>query len=180
MTRAGAAAAAGAALITLAAPATAQDAVDVRSSINTLDVDASINTIDLEGSIETLEVERQRAGRVTVTVSSDVLFAFDRASLTPKAHDTIERIARRIRPGRGPIRVDGHTDSIGSDAYNLRLSRRRAAAVSEALEAALPPRAAISARGHGEADPVAPNTEGGDDNPAGRARNRRVTISYPR
>lgn len=175
---------AGAALIALAAPAAAQDApaggIDVREAVNTLEVDASINTIDVDESVESLEVERQSAGRVSVTVSSDVLFAFDRASLTPKANVTIERIARRIRSAREPIRVDGYTDSVGSDAYNLGLSRRRAGAVSKALQRTLPSRVAISARGHGEADPVAPNTEGGEDNPVGRAKNRRVTISYRR
>jgi outer membrane protein OmpA-like peptidoglycan-associated protein len=78
------------------------------------------------------------------------------------------------------VRVDGYTDSVGSDAYNLGLSRRRAAAVSAALRGAIPARLAIQARGHGESDPVAPNTRGADDNPAGRAKNRRVTISYGR
>jgi OOP family OmpA-OmpF porin len=174
-----AAAAVGATALTLTAPALAQT-VDTRSSIKTLNVRESINTIDLEDSIESLEVERQNAGRVSVTVSSDVLFAFDRATLTPQAEATIDRLARRIGSGRGPIRVDGYTDSIGSDAYNFGLSRRRAVAVSKALRAALPARRAISARGHGEANPVAPNTNGGDDNPAGRAQNRRVTISYAR
>jgi OOP family OmpA-OmpF porin len=175
-----AAAAAGAAAVTLAAPAAAQDGVNTRASINTLNVDASIQTIDVDDSIESLEVERRRAGRVTVTVASDVLFAFDRASLTSKANATIERIARRIGSPRGAVHVDGYTDSIGSDAYNLGLSRRRAAAVSRALERVLPSRGAIRARGHGEADPVAPNTQNGEDNPAGRAKNRRVTISYRR
>lgn len=73
----------------------------------------------------------------------------------------------------------GHTDSIGTPAYNRGLSTRRARAVQAELRRALgggaPP---VSARGRGESDPVAANTEGGEDNPAGRARNRRVVISF--
>jgi outer membrane protein OmpA-like peptidoglycan-associated protein len=181
--RACAAAAAGAAAVTLAASAAAQDAPvtadGIRASITTIEVEASVKAIRIRRSVEALEVERRAGDGVTVTVASDVLFEFDRASLTPEAEVTIERIARRNRSARGPVRVEGHTDSLGSAAYNLRLSRRRAATVSRALRGALPG-VAIRARGVGEADPVAPNTRGGDDNPAGRARNRRVTISFPR
>jgi len=178
------AAAVGATTVALTAPAAAQDAPvgdeELRESVETLEIEESIETIDLDGSIQSLEVERRRGDSVTVTVSADVLFDFDRARLTPKARATVERIAKRIRAARGPVRVDGHTDSIGSEAYNLGLSRRRAAAVSDALRAALPARIAISARGFGESDPVAPNTESGEDNPAGRAKNRRVTIRFRR
>lgn len=174
----------GAAAVALTAPAAAQQAPvgedERRQSVVTLEVEESIETIDVDGSVESLETERQSGDRVTVTVSADVLFAFDRARLTPKANATVERIAGRIRSARGPVHVDGHTDDIGSNAYNLGLSRRRAAAVSEALRAALPSRIAISARGFGEANPVAPNSQSGEDNPVGRARNRRVTISYRR
>jgi outer membrane protein OmpA-like peptidoglycan-associated protein len=174
--------AAGASLVALAAPAWAQapGEDELRESVRTLDIEASINTIELDDSIEALEAETRRGGRVTVTVSADVLFEFDRARLTPKADATVERLARRIRSARGPVHVDGHTDSIGSTGYNRGLSRRRAASVSAALEAALPAGVSIRTRGLGESRPVAPNTRGGEDNPAGRARNRRVTIAFPR
>jgi OmpA-OmpF porin, OOP family len=175
-----AATAGAAAAVLLAVPAAAQEYVDVDASIDNIEVDASFDDIEVDESIESLEVERERAGRVSVTVSSDVLFAFDRAQLTPKAGATIERIAGKLRARRKQVRVDGYTDSIGSDAYNLRLSRRRAAAVTAALRAELPGRIGVTARGHGESNPIAPNTNGGEDNPAGRAKNRRVTISYPR
>jgi outer membrane protein OmpA-like peptidoglycan-associated protein len=168
--------------VALAVPAAAQDAGSepLRRSVETIRLDESIETIRIDDSVEDLQVERRRGDDVTLTVSSDVLFEFDRARLTPQARATLERIAARIRAGRGPVRVDGHTDSIGSDAYNLRLSRRRAATVSAALRAALPGGIAIRARGFGESQPVDPNTISGEDNPAGRARNRRVTISFRR
>lgn len=84
--------------------------------------------------------------------------------------------------GGTSISVDGYTDSIGSVDYNLGLSRRRAGSVQQALSAALGGSGAtrIVTHGHDEADPVAPNTQDGHDNPAGRAQNRRVVISFSR
>lgn len=176
------AAAAVATVAALAAPASGQDVTEsaLRESIDVLDVDGSIERIDVRGSIESLQVEDEVGDRVELTVAADVLFEFDRARLTPEARDTVARVARRIRRERGPVQVDGHTDSLGSSAYNLGLSRRRAAAVASALRPDLPARFTIRARGYGESRPVEPNTEGGEDNPAGRARNRRVTISFAR
>jgi OOP family OmpA-OmpF porin len=178
------AAALAAAIATISAPAAAQDAQvgqeELEESVRSLDVESAVRSIELEGSVESLQSQRRRGGRVTLTVAADVLFEFDRARLTPKASATIARVARRFRGAGGPVRVDGHTDSLGADAYNLDLSRRRAAAVSEALAADLPEGVDISSRGHGEANPVAPNELNGEDNPEGRARNRRVTISFPR
>jgi OmpA-OmpF porin, OOP family len=177
-----AATAAAAVAVLPCAPAAAQDvgAEQLRRSVETIRLDESIETIRIDESVEDLQVERRRGDNVTLTISSDVLFEFDRARLTPEARATVQRIAERIGSGRGPVRVDGHTDSIGSDAYNLRLSRRRAATVSAALRAALPGGIAIRARGFGESRPVEPNTVSGEDNPAGRAKNRRVTISFRR
>jgi OOP family OmpA-OmpF porin len=179
------AAIAGVAAGALAAPAAAQDAPvgqeQLDESVVSLDTEASVLDIEIDGSVESLQTERERGGRVTVTVAADVLFEFDRARLTQQARTTVSRVARRIRAARGPVRVDGYTDSIGSGSYNLDLSRRRAAAVSEALRADVPGGIDISSRGFGEANPVAPNTTpSGEDNPLGRAKNRRVTISFPR
>ncbi len=122
----------------------------------------------------------ERAGRRTVTLAADVLFAFDRASLGDHAGALLGDTAHTIdaRAG-GPVSVDGYTDSKGDDAYNLRLSRRRAETVQNALGQRLGAARALRAIGHGEADPVAPNTTAsGADNPAGRRRNRRVTIGF--
>jgi OmpA-OmpF porin, OOP family len=178
------AAIAGVAAGALAAPAAAQDGVvgpaQLEDSVLPLDVEGSVLPIDVEDSVVSLQTERERNGRVSVSVASDVLFEFDRARLTQQAQVTIGRVAERIRDAGGPVQVDGHTDSLGSDSYNLRLSRRRAAAVSAALRAELPARIRIRARGFGEAKPVEPNMIGGEDNPEGRAQNRRVTISFPR
>jgi outer membrane protein OmpA-like peptidoglycan-associated protein len=169
-----------------AVPATARGAaaapVDVDASVVPIDVDAAVVPIDLPDSIQPLEVQQQQGALTTVTLSSDVLFAFNSSTLTATAHQTIDHLAARLRSGGAKsIFVDGYTDSIGSAAYNLGLSGRRAASVQQALQAALggPGAPRIITRGHGEADPVAPNTKDGHDNPAGRAQNRRVVISFP-
>jgi OOP family OmpA-OmpF porin len=160
----------------IAAPAAAQ-----KQPVEDILIEESIEDIVLDESVEDLQIERERGGRVTLSISSDVLFEFDRANLTPVARQTVEQIAERIGSGRGPVLVEGHTDALGSDAYNLRLSRRRAATVTAALRDLLPGGRALRASGYGEARPVAPNTApSGEDNPEGRARNRRVTIRFAR
>lgn len=118
---------------------------------------------------------------VGVVLQADVLFAFNSARLSGAAGSRIAQAVANIRK-RHPraLRIQGYTDSIGTPAYNLGLSRRRAQAVLTALQQHLgggaPPMTAI---GYGEADPVASNTNpDGSDNPRGRALNRRVEIHY--
>jgi OOP family OmpA-OmpF porin len=73
------------------------------------------------------------------------------------------------------ITVEGHADGIGSTAYNLSLSRRRAESVARELIARGVRRDRIAVAAFGEARPAAPNRHpDGSDNPDGRARNRRV------
>ena len=69
------------------------------------------------------------------------------------------------------VQIIGHTDSVGSEVYNLQLSIRRAEAVMEYLRQNGVGLARLSADGHGEAEPIADNRK-----PAGRAENRRVEI----
>lgn len=73
--------------------------------------------------------------------------------------------------------MDGYTDSMGSPSVNQPLSQQRAEAVKAALAAAVPGLSGTAA-GHGANDPVAPNALGGKDTPAGRAENRRVTVTF--
>ena len=126
--------------------------------------------------------EREESvGRVKIRLSADVLFAFSKATLSPRAKAVLADVASDIeRRANGAVRLDGHTDSIGSFAYNQRLSERRAAAVRQALQRLVrSPRARFVARGHGETDPVAPNRKpNGSDNPSGRAKNRRVEVRF--
>jgi outer membrane protein OmpA-like peptidoglycan-associated protein len=73
--------------------------------------------------------------------------------------------------------VHGHTDSVGTPQANLALSRARADAVATAIRGARPD-LALDVQGFGEDRPVAPNERGGEDDPAGRAQNRRVELRF--
>lgn len=161
------------------ARASAVTQANVDAAVVPLNVDAAVVPIDVQDSIQALEVQHESGARTTVTLSSDVLFAFNSSKLTATARQTIARLAGRLQSrGVKSIHVDGYTDSIGSPAYNLGLSRRRAFSVEQALRAALSGAPQIVTTGHGEADPVADNTKDGHDNPAGRAQNRRVVIGF--
>jgi outer membrane protein OmpA-like peptidoglycan-associated protein len=125
--------------------------------------------------------DTESPGHSTLTLSSDVLFHFDKSDLTPKARSVLSQVVARIKQGAtGTVSVDGYTDSIGTDAVNLPLSLARARSVVNFLKPATAGApVTYQSNGHGSADPVAPNTlPSGADNPAGRALNRRVTISY--
>ncbi|MGP4100080.1 OmpA family protein [Nonomuraea sp. KM90] len=119
---------------------------------------------------------------IAFSIKADVLFDFDKATIKPAAAAELRRIAQEIEEkaaAGAPIAVDGHTDTKGEDSYNQPLSERRAQAVVEwlAAEGGLA-RSRLKARGYGEAKPVAPNTKpNGSDDPAGRAKNRRVVVS---
>ncbi len=120
-----------------------------------------------------------KRGRRVVTLAADVLFDFDKATLGPDGAQSLDEVADEVADSAstGPIAIDGYTDSKGSDGYNRALSQRRADTVREVLAGRLDGRE-LRAVGRGEADPVAPNTKNGADNPAGRAKNRRVTVGY--
>jgi outer membrane protein OmpA-like peptidoglycan-associated protein len=112
-------------------------------------------------------------------LSADVLFEFGSADLRPQAAGALQDIVNQVRAGyRNPVlRVEGHTDAIGSDAVNDALSLRRAQSVQQWLVAAGIPPGSIQVQGFGKRQPIAPNqTPAGADDPAGRARNRRVDI----
>jgi outer membrane protein OmpA-like peptidoglycan-associated protein len=178
---AAAAAALGLALWSGAAPtARVQEPARLPVSELTLPVvDLSLTEATLDDSVQTAESAR----RVRVTLAADVLFAFDRAALSPGAQRRLGDVARRIRAARPQqVDIDGHTDAEGSERSNDRLSRRRAESVADALRDLLGPAApTLASAGHGERDPVAPDERrDGSDDPRGRARNRRVTVSFDR
>ena len=112
----------------------------------------------------------------SVTLSSDVLFDFDRAVLKPEGKAVVGALARDWR-SRGNerqlsrIELIGHTDSAGSEQYNQGLSERRARAVEAELVSMGVDPALITVSGRGESEPIASN-----ETAEGRAKNRRVEI----
>ena len=104
----------------------------------------------------------------------DVHFAFDSAVIEPKYYEELNGAAARLKEV-GPdviVRVDGHTDSVGSETYNQSLSERRAQAVRAYLAQQGVPEAQLRAEGFGAKQPADSN-----DSPDGRARNRRTEVS---
>nr|WP_321983600.1 OmpA family protein [uncultured Lichenicoccus sp.] len=113
--------------------------------------------------------------RVTsLTYDARVFFDTDRDHPRPGAAPVLAALAGRLRaPGSGTagqVAVVGHTDNVGSDAYNLALSQRRAREIVRELVAAGLPRQEFEAVGVGLREPV----PGGGNDEASRARNRRV------
>ena len=92
----------------------------------------------------------------TVRVSTDVAFAFDSAQLEPRGQEAISGLARSIASGGNVevITVTGYTDRLGSARYNLGLSRQRARAVADALQAAGVKAGHFDVRGAGASSPV--------------------------
>ena len=110
---------------------------------------------------------------VRVALPADVLFDFNKADIRPDADDALTRLATLVGGYAGSTAtIEGHTDSIGSEAYNQALSERRAAGVRDWLveHARIDP-ARLTARGWGRRHPVASNAT-----PPGRQRNRRVEV----
>ena len=103
---------------------------------------------------------------------SDVLFDTGSATLKPGAREKLARVAGILSSHPDlHIEIEGHTDNVGGEEYNQRLSERRAASVqSYLLEQKIPP-AGIGTEGFGESRPVATN-----DTSAGRQQNRRVEL----
>lgn len=117
---------------------------------------------------------------VVVMLVNPLLFEFDSDELTDVSREPIAYIARVLNtPGviSRQVHVNGYSDSVGSEEYNLKLSERRAEAVAKELVYNQVAAERVLFRSFGEANPVAPNvTEDGEDNPEGRTLNRRVEI----
>ncbi|MGK5558004.1 OmpA family protein [Actinomadura kijaniata] len=139
---------------------------------------------DLVAEIETPDGAAREStgnGQMTVALAGDVLFALDKATLTPKAKQQLQVVADKIgqRAAQGVIRVEGHTDDQGSDAYNDQLSLARAQTVQRALQPLLTGRSfTFKTAGFGERRPTVPNAVDGSPLRTNQARNRRVEIIF--
>lgn len=119
-----------------------------------------------------IEIERQQNEILKLTMSSEVSFDYDSAVLKSSFYSPLNKIADIMnRYPQTQIVVAGHTDSQGSEQYNLQLSLRRANAVADYLMSRGVARYRLGTEGRGELEPIASN-----DSAAGRAQNRRVEI----
>lgn len=117
-------------------------------------------------------LQTRETARGLIVNMSDVLFDVDRYTLRPGAREKLAKISGIIlaHPGLNVV-VEGHTDSTGSDGYNLTLSENRANAVREYLVGQGMSSASITSKGFGKTKPVADNSTA-----AGRQQNRRVEL----
>lgn len=119
-----------------------------------------------------LEIERMKDDTLKLTLDSEVSFDFNKYEIKPAFHDSLDKLAAVINKyDRTVVHVVGHTDSVGSDSYNQRLSEKRAESVVSYLLRKGVRYDRLHASGKGESEPRATN-----DTEAGRQLNRRVEI----
>jgi outer membrane protein OmpA-like peptidoglycan-associated protein len=119
-------------------------------------------------------LETRREARGLIVNLSDVLFDFNQATLKPGAKEKLSKLAGILLayPGSYRMEIEGHTDGVGSQDYNQKLSEDRAETVhSYLVSAGITPDRVVAVRGFGKIRPVASN-----DTPEGRQQNRRVEI----
>ena len=136
-------------------------------------LDLDLPEMEVAGAVTDLEMKETET-EIRIALSADVLFDFDRATLTPGAREKLSKLSGVLiaYPGTYRIDVEGHTDAVGSNEYNESLSQGRAQSVASYIgQAGVPADRIRSVAGFGETRPVASN-----DNAAGRQQNRRVEL----
>lgn len=119
-----------------------------------------------------VDVVRQ-GDNITLNMPSNITFGFDQSNLQPQFYPVLDNVANTLQEyNQTIVEVAGHTDSVGTDAYNQQLSEQRAAAVGNYLMSRGLVRDRFITVGAGETRPVASN-----DTDSGRAQNRRVEIT---
>jgi outer membrane protein OmpA-like peptidoglycan-associated protein len=127
---------------------------------------------ELQQNIPGATIQRVGEG-ITVTFASGILFPFNSTEILPDGRTNLQQLASSLEKyPNSDILIVGHTDSVGTDAYNLDLSQRRAMAASSLLQSLGVPDSRLHAVGKGETEPIQPN-----DTDAGRAQNRRVEVA---
>jgi outer membrane protein OmpA-like peptidoglycan-associated protein len=121
---------------------------------------------------ELSELKAQQTERGIVLTIGDVLFATGKANLSPDANKSVATLAEFLRKyQKRDVLIEGHTDSVGKDDYNLTLSRNRADSVKNKLVGGGIDAGRITTVGYGKKFPLA-----GNDTNAGKAQNRRVEV----
>ena len=118
-----------------------------------------------------IEVER-KGDEINLKLPSGISFDFNSAAVKPEFRPALDQIAQTLASYQSTfVDISGHTDSIGSDVVNQRLSEQRAKVVADYMDYKGVNPARIAARGYGKSFPIASN-----DTEQGRAENRRVEI----
>jgi outer membrane protein OmpA-like peptidoglycan-associated protein len=128
--------------------------------------------LERERDANQMEIERMRDDTLKLTVDSEISFDFGRADIKPAFRPSLDKLGRLLmKYDRTVVHVIGHTDSVGSDEFNQRLSEQRAQRVADYLAGYGVPPQRLRTEGRGEREPRDSNaTE------AGRQLNRRVEI----
>ncbi|MVT06847.1 OmpA family protein [Chitinophaga tropicalis] len=127
---------------------------------------------EIKNEVPNATVERVGEG-INVTFASGVLFGFDKSDLTPAAQANIRELTTILNKYPDTyVRVEGHTDTTGTYAYNMGLSERRAVAVANYLKAQGVAANRVQPFWYGATQPVVPN-----NSDANKAKNRRVEFS---
>lgn len=127
------------------------------------------DTVDVSLCLKEVEVDKP-------IVISNIYYDFDKATLRPESKLVLDSLAGVLRLNTNMIvEMSAHTDAIGTDAYNMDLSQRRAQSCVDYLISQGIDESKLIAKGYGETMPIAPNTNpDGSDNPEGRQKNRRT------
>jgi len=117
-------------------------------------------------------VEKLPNDVVRITMTSHTAFDTDSVNIKPGFHSTLDKLADVVvRYGKTSLTIVGHTDNVGSDQYNQKLSERRAVSVAQYFESRHVSPLRLATLGKGEGEPVASN-----NTESGRSANRRVEI----
>lgn len=128
-------------------------------------------TPELEGCPPPEEEEPVVLESERIRIKNQILFEFGSNKIDPRSFPLLDEVAKVLveNPTVGPVLIEGHTDNVGSRAYNIDLSRRRAKAVEDYLVTKGIAKERLRSDGFGFDRPIAPN-----DTPLNRARNRRT------
>ena len=127
---------------------------------------------ELQQNIPGATIQRVGEG-IAVTFASGILFPFNSTEILPDGRTNLQQLASSLEKyPNSDILIVGHTDSVGTEAYNNDLSQRRALAAQSYLQSLGVPASRLQATGRGESEPIQSN-----DTDAGRAQNRRVEIA---
>jgi len=166
-------------MVVAAPPVVQHDTVTVRERVTDTVVKTlvKVDTMRVNTRLQVTTsdtVTRMVKGQDVILVLRDANFDLGKSALRPRARATLDSLALQLNAAAArslKITITGYTDSIGSEAYNLKLGMARANSVKSYLASKGVDASRMTADSKGEADPIAPNST-----PEGRQQNRRVVI----